>query len=503
MTTLGGRVGQSHLSLTEPGARIPRLRALTRSGGDGAHTQSALTAVRERAAWEQRIAVRVGLTDTVLVLAVAASAFLLDVLGSASGALVGYDSFVAGAGAAIWLALLATVGRRDPRSQGAGEYARVVNATLLAFGILAIAVVLLPGRDPQLYLQFALPLGLLAVVLGRAFWRTRLRRLRAEGTAVSRVLIVGRQYDAERAEQRLERDPGLRFRPVGVMDTRVRFPDDVTEIVRAARENHADTVLLTEYPRGGGDLLRDLSWALEGTSTELIVSNRFVDVGPARMRYDIVDGESLARVSLPDHSRRNLVKRGFDVVVTAAIIVFVSPILLGLSAAVKLSSPGPVFYRQERIGLNGRPFAMIKFRSMREGADGELAALLAEQGTSDTPLFKIKNDPRITPIGRFIRKYSLDELPQLFNVLNGTMSLVGPRPQIPDEVALYTGGASRRLLSPPGITGLWQVSGRSTLTWEEAIRLDLFYVENWSLPRDLAILGRTAKAVLAPGETAH
>lgn len=146
---------------------------------------------------------------------------------------------------------------------------------------------------------------------------------------------------------------------------------------------------------------------------------------------------------------------------------------------------------------------MTKFRSMRVGADRELAGLLEAQGTAETPLFKIKDDPRITPVGRFIRRYSLDELPQIFDVLGGAMSLVGPRPQIAAEVALYSGAARRRLLARPGITGLWQVSGRSSLEWEDALRLDLYYVENWSLAGDLVILTKTAKAVFAPGDSAH
>ena len=146
---------------------------------------------------------------------------------------------------------------------------------------------------------------------------------------------------------------------------------------------------------------------------------------------------------------------------------------------------------------------MLKFRSMIQGADDQLASLLDAQGTSDTPLFKVMNDPRITSVGRFIRKYSLDEVPQLFNVLQGNMSLVGPRPQREAEVALYDNAAHRRLFMKPGMSGLWQVSGRSKLSWEDAIRLDLYYVENWSMTGDLVILWRTVRAVVAPGDDAH
>ena len=179
------------------------------------------------------------------------------------------------------------------------------------------------------------------------------------------------------------------------------------------------------------------------------------------------------------------------------LIALGSPIMLAVAIAVKMSSPGPIFYWQERIGLRGQPFHMFKFRSMVQGADDQLQSLLDAQGTADRPLFKVINDPRITPVGRFIRRYSLDELPQFFNVLRGEMSLVGPRPQRESEVALYDAVAHRRLFMKPGISGLWQVSGRSDLDWDDAIRLDLYYVENWSMAGDVAILWRTISTVVA------
>ncbi|MFI5429457.1 sugar transferase [Aeromicrobium sp. UC242_57] len=170
--------------------------------------------------------------------------------------------------------------------------------------------------------------------------------------------------------------------------------------------------------------------------------------------------------------------------------------MLGVAVAVKLTSPGTVFFKHERIGRDGKPFKMIKFRSMRSGSDAQLQSLLDAQGTAGTPLFKITNDPRITRVGGFIRRFSIDELPQLINVVKGDMSLVGPRPQQAEEVELYDDAAHRRLHVRPGMTGLWQVSGRSDLSWEEAIRLDTSYVENWSMTADLLILWRTVRAVL-------
>jgi exopolysaccharide biosynthesis polyprenyl glycosylphosphotransferase len=195
-------------------------------------------------------------------------------------------------------------------------------------------------------------------------------------------------------------------------------------------------------------------------------------------------------------------KRLFDLLGSAFLLGVLSPLFLVVSVIIKISSPGPIFYRQERVGRDGAPIHMIKFRSMVVNADERLADLLKAQGSSDKPLFKVKDDPRITPIGRFIRKYSIDELPQLVNVLRGEMSLVGPRPQRQPEVDLYDDAAWRRLNVLPGMTGLWQVSGRSNLTWEEAIRFDLYYVENWSLLGDLAIMWRTIRAVVSPGNGA-
>lgn len=192
-----------------------------------------------------------------------------------------------------------------------------------------------------------------------------------------------------------------------------------------------------------------------------------------------------------------MAKRTFDITVAGILLVLLSPIFLVLALLVRVTSPGPVFYRQERIGLRGTTFNMLKFRSMKINADAELQSLLDAQGSSAKPLFKVSNDPRITPVGRVLRKYSLDELPQLLNVIGGTMSLVGPRPQRAGEVALYDDAAHRRLYVSPGMSGLWQVSGRSNLTWEESIRLDLYYVENWSLMTDVVILFKTFKAVFA------
>jgi exopolysaccharide biosynthesis polyprenyl glycosylphosphotransferase len=253
-------------------------------------------------------------------------------------------------------------------------------------------------------------------------------------------------------------------------------------------------------PRG----IRELSWGLDGGRQHLIVAPSLTDIGGPRIHTRPVAGLPLIHVEMPRYEGRKLfTKRGFDIAGSAVLLLVLSPVLLVLAVVVALTSPGPVLYRQERIGLNGNPFHMLKFRSMKEDADAELAGLLAAQGRDNEPLFKVQNDPRVTPIGRVLRKHSLDEFPQLLNVLRGDMSLVGPRPQRDGEVALYDDAARRRLLLKPGMSGLWQIGGRSTLSWEDSIRLDLYYVENWSIVGDLVILWRTLKAVLAPGGEAH
>jgi lipopolysaccharide/colanic/teichoic acid biosynthesis glycosyltransferase len=181
--------------------------------------------------------------------------------------------------------------------------------------------------------------------------------------------------------------------------------------------------------------------------------------------------------------------------VAAVVLLLSAPLLVAIALAVRVTSPGPAFFKQIRVGARGTPFTMLKFRSMHVDAEARLAAL-KESNEHDGVLFKIRNDPRVTRVGKYLRLWSLDEIPQLFNVLKGDMSLVGPRPPLPSEVALYPDDAKRRLLVKPGITGLWQVSGRADLSWEDSVRLDLRYVENWSLLYDFAILWQTASAVL-------
>jgi exopolysaccharide biosynthesis polyprenyl glycosylphosphotransferase len=243
--------------------------------------------------------------------------------------------------------------------------------------------------------------------------------------------------------------------------------------------------------------LRWISWQLEGTDTDLIVSPGLIEVAGTRLHIQPVAGLPILHVEEPEFSGfRRLLKGAFDRFTAAFIIVLLSPMLAACALAVRFGSRGPALFRQTRVGRDGSTFTMIKFRSMRIDAERELGALADQNVNADGLLFKIKGDPRITRVGAILRKYSLDELPQLFNVVKGEMSLVGPRPPLPAEVASYGADVRRRLLVKPGMTGMWQISGRNDLAWDESIRLDLRYVENWSFALDLMILWKTIFAVV-------
>ena len=416
-----------------------------------------------------------------------------------------------------WMWVLALADSRSHRTVGTGnaEYVRVVDSSLRLFGAIAIIAFLTRVDVARGYLLIALPLGIAALLLTRWLWRQWLIAQRMRGNYSARMILVGSVDSVAQVARELQRAPRAGYTVVGactpsgtvgdvVPGTSIPMMGSVNAVERAMELTGADTVAVTSTDELPPDKVKQISWSLQAGRQHLVLAPSIIDIAGPRLHTRPVAGLPLIHVETPRFTLgQKFVKRSFDLVAAAAFILLLSPILIAVAAAVASSSQGPLLYRQQRIGLYGKPFFMLKFRSMRVGADKELKALLEAQGTSEEPLFKVKNDPRITPVGRFIRKYSLDELPQLFNVLGGTMSLVGPRPQIAAEVALYTDAARRRLLTRPGLTGLWQVSGRSTLNWEDAVRLDLYYVENWSLFGDLAILAKTARAVIAPGDSAH
>lgn len=412
-----------------------------------------------------------------------------------------------------WIAVLEIFHTRDRRTFGVGgaEYKRVIQATVKLFGALAIAMVFVRFDVLRGYFAVALPLGIVLLTGSRWLWRRWLNRKRSEGRYLSRVIVIGDRTDVEYIISQFEKNPSAGYEISGVglptldqsMELRppwYRIPvvSTLADVSKAVELAGADAVIVAGHVPGGSTYIRELGWKLEATGTELVLASSLTNVAGPRIHFRPVDGLPLVHVELPQYAGgKHVLKRVIDIAVAGLALVALSPLMLVLAILVRRDSPGPVFFRQLRAGRNGVPFQMLKFRSMVVTADADLDAL-RELNEGCGPLFKIRNDPRITRCGRWMRKYSLDELPQLWNVLTGEMSLVGPRPPLPSEVERYEKFTNRRLLIKPGITGLWQVNGRSTLPWEESIRLDLYYVENWSLTGDLIIMWRTFKAIRSP-----
>jgi exopolysaccharide biosynthesis polyprenyl glycosylphosphotransferase len=395
---------------------------------------------------------------------------------------------------------------------GPAEFDRLLKAFLYLTALVAIGSYLTRAEIARGFVVLALPLALVIDVVGRYRARKYLHRRRSCGRAMTSMLLVGdgRSVADFAAMVRRDRHAGMNVIgacvPAELVDdaeTRRQLADadvgllgDVDSIVSAVAASHADTVAVVSTSTVGRDRVRWISWQLEGTDTDLVVSPGLTEVAGRRLHIQPVAGLPLLHVEEPEFTGfRRFLKSTFDRTVAMVVLILLAPVALGVALAVRVSSRGPVFFRQQRVGRNGHHFTMVKFRSMYLDAEQRKSELEQRNETADGLWFKIRNDPRITPVGRFIRKYSLDELPQLFNVLTGRMSLVGPRPNLPAEVAKYGDDMRRRLLVKPGITGLWQISGRNDLSWQETVQLDLRYVENWTLGYDLMILWKTPSAV--------
>jgi exopolysaccharide biosynthesis polyprenyl glycosylphosphotransferase len=412
-----------------------------------------------------------------------------------------------------WIGALILFRGREPRVLGTGveEYRRVARASASLFGTVAVVSYLLKLEVARGYLAVALPLGLMSLLLTRRLWRRWLIKQRSEGRFVSTVVVVGSHSAAAAMAKEFDRVPGAGYRVAGVcvpgwgtgkgnsvnVDGHpVPVLGDETAIIDALENTRANVVAVsnTEYLGAGG--MRALAWQLEEVDADLVVAPGVIDVAGPRLQIHPVAGLPLLHVDKPQYrDAAKSRKLALDLICAAIWLLLLWPLFLVVAVLIKLDSRGPVFYRAERIGLNGKSFTMLKFRTMVVDAEQRQIALLSRNEAAG-PLFKLRADPRVTEVGRWLRRLSIDEVPQLINVLLGDMSLVGPRPPLPSEVATYSGEVHRRLLVRPGITGLWQVSGRSDLSWEDSVRLDLYYVDNWSLIQDLMIMWRTMGTVI-------
>jgi exopolysaccharide biosynthesis polyprenyl glycosylphosphotransferase len=470
--------------------------------------------VPDRSTWERRYAANIRITDTLVVCGAVILAQLVRFGAPATAPayvhhyVVAYSALLV----VIWLATLVAFRSRSPRYIGEGteEYRRVAAASFWTFGAMAMAELLLKLSISRGYLAVALPAGVLGLVLSRWMWRVYVARMRAHGAYSTAVLAVGSSEAVANLAGELTDDPKNGYHVVGACITGYGAPRDELLVVnnreipilggashalRAIRDSGADTVAIAGTGDFGVQGLRRLIWELEPMGVDLMVSPGVMDVALNRLVMRPVAGLPLLHIDKPQYQgTKGFQKRAFDICFAFAALAGTLPILVATAVAIKLTSRGPVFYSAERIGIDGRPFSMLKFRTMVQDADKLLDSLVA-QNESDGLLFKIRDDPRVTPVGRILRRFSIDELPQFINVVRQEMSVVGPRPPLRREVEAYDDDVQRRLLVKPGVTGLWQVSGRSDLSWDRSVRLDLSYVDNWSMVSDMLIIAKTVRAV--------
>jgi exopolysaccharide biosynthesis polyprenyl glycosylphosphotransferase len=407
----------------------------------------------------------------------------------------------------LWLTAIGLAGGYDARIIGTGsdEYRKVLNAGVGLTAAVAIFSYLVNVNLSRAYVLIALPIVTLFDLVARYAMRKRLHRRRDNGRCMLSVMAVGHESAVADLVKELGRD---RYHGMSVVGACVVHPSegdevagvpvygDLDHVTAAVRSFGADTVAVLACPEMDGIRLRSLAWELEKTGTDLCVSPALLDVAGPRTTIRPTAGLTLLHVDHPQLSGfRVVVKDLFDRSLAAAALILLFPLFVLLTVLIRLHDRGPAFFTQVRVGKNGRVFKIYKFRTMVVDAEQRRTQLLDSNDT-DGVLFKLRNDPRVTTVGTHLRRWSIDELPQLFNVVLGQMSLVGPRPALPDEAAKYAEHVRRRLVVKPGLTGLWQVNGRSDLNWEESVRLDLRYVENWSFALDLQILWKTISVMI-------
>lgn len=442
-------------------------------------------------------------TDAIVVVAIMGFGLLISSRASTwaiDPALAIYGTPVAIA--LLWLAMLGLRGSYDQRIIGLGteEIRRVVSATLYTFAVVAGLSYLIRADISRAYAFVSLPVGLLLIVVGRFGWRSWLYRQRGRNAFQFNTVIVGSGAASDELVERLHQDAYAGYQVVGRYPAPRSIDDDLAPwlegLTAALDSTAAEAVAVAPSETITSDTIRQIAWQIEGRPIDLLIAPAMMDVSGPRLSVRPAAGLPLLHLDEASLTRpQRFAKRALDLLGATALLIVLSPVMIAAAIAVKVGSRGPIIFRQVRIGRAGRPFTMLKFRTMVQNADAMRADLRAEHDLDD-PMFKLTADPRITGAGRFLRRWSLDELPQLFNVVGGSMSLVGPRPHPLDDVNRYELVAYRRLALKPGLTGLWQVEGRSDLEWAEALQLDLFYVETWSLSGDLVLLARTVRAVL-------
>ncbi len=396
--------------------------------------------------------------------------------------------------------------RSEVFGAGVDEYMRTFRGSLATAAAVGIACYLLRFPLSRGFFVLAFLIGMPMLVLGRLLLRRSLQRARRRGLLQLRVVIAGTEGHVDEIASVLGREKWLGYQVIGALTPEILDRPTThsgipllgasRSLAEVAIEAGADVVFLAGGAFESSSEMRRLAWDLEHEDIQVVIAPSVTDVSSERISVRPVGGMPLIHVEKPrSEAAVRRAKRTFDIVGSFCLLMAFTPVFLFAAVRVRLADGGPVFFRQNRVGRDGNTFHCWKFRTMVTNAEELLEDLMKQQG-HDSLLFKMEHDPRITPVGRWLRRFSIDELPQLWNVLTGDMSLVGPRPPLGHEVAQYDSDMTRRLRVRPGMTGLWQVSGRSDLSWAEAIRLDLYYVDNWSMVQDLTILARTAGAVM-------
>ncbi len=465
-----------------------------------------------RLAWEQTYVRRIFLTDAVVAVAASAAGYLVR---------FGPDSTPSGNAASVWMAVLLPavwvlamlVSRSYERRflwVGAEEFRRVFSAAVLLLASLATVSYTFKLEVARGFVVVALPVATGLTLLTRYAHRSWVHHQRQRGRFQRTMLLVGHRSGIEALHGQIQDEAYHGYRVIGCClppdqrDPSGAFFDGIPvlggldEVADVVRGHDVDAVAVLPSRELDGPALRQLGWDLEQTRAELLLAPAVTEIVGTRVNIRPVCGLPLLHMERPElRGVRRLTKETLDRVAAAVGLLVLLPALAAIALAVGTSSRGPVLFRQARVGRDGHPFWMLKFRSMVDGAEGMVPT---DRDDGNGVLFKLREDPRVTPVGRWLRRYSLDELPQLINVLRGEMSLVGPRPPLPSEVERYGMDMRRRFLVKPGLTGLWQVSGRSDLSWDDSVRIDVRYVENWSLAFDFMIMWKTLRAVFrGPG----